>query len=176
MADSSWDNGGQPLPSRPGLPLWSKIAMGCGAAVLVLLATCVGGIAYLSQGGGKKVLGLALNQMGPEWADLQEVVDQLRTEEGSRALYGANPELAKTWATEAAFLEVAAGWRKDLPPRTELSPDLMQNQGLHINRALGGRVTIGWSPRSGRAIYVTFERARKAGDQSPRRVVELDVR
>ncbi len=176
MADSSWDNGGQGLPAKTGLPTWGKVLLGCGVVSLLVLGTCVGGIAYLAKGGGKKVMGFALNKLGPEWEDLQAVVDQLRSPAGSRALYAANPDLAKTWPTEEAFLEAAATWRKDLPAHTELSPDLMQNQGLQINRAMGGRVSIGWSPSKGRAVYVTFDRPRKAGDKGPRKVVELEVR
>ena len=183
MADSSWDNGGQGLPAKTGLPTWGKVLLGCGVVSLLVLGTCVGGIAYLGHrvkkdpdGFKNKVLGFALEKVRPEWDDFQTVVDQLRSPERSRALYAANPDLAKTWPTEAAFLEATSTWRKELPPRTELSTNLMEHQGLQINRVMGGKVSIGWSPRSGRAVYVTFDRPRKAGDRSPRKVVELEVR
>jgi hypothetical protein len=52
----------------------------------------------------------------------------------------------------------------------------MEHGGLRINREMGGQVSVGWSPRTGRAVYVTFERARRPGDTGPRRVVEVDVR
>jgi len=183
MADSSWDNSGQGLPAKTGLPTWGKVLLGCGVVSLLVLGTCVGGIAYLGHrvkkdpdGFKNKVLGFALEKVRPEWDDFQAVVDQLRSPEGSRALYAANPDLAKSWPTEAAFLEASSTWRKELPPRTELSPDLMEHQGLQINRVMGGKVSIGWSPRSGWAVYVTFDRPRKAGDKGPRKVVELEVR
>ena len=165
------------------MPTWGKVLLGCGVVALLGLATCVGGVAYLGHrvkndpdGFKNKVLGFALEKVRPDWDDLQAVVNQLRSPEGSRALYAANPDLAKTWPTEAAFLEAAASWGKDLPPQTDLSPDLMEHQRLHINHVMGGKVTIGWSPRGARAVYVTFDRPRKAGDKGPRRVVELDVR
>ena len=183
MADGSWDNGGHGVPAKPGMPLWGKIALGCGIAFLVVLVTCVGGVAYLGNrikkdpdGFKTKVMGFALEKVRPDWEDFRAVVEQLRSPEGSQALYAANPGLAKTWPTEAAFLEAASRWHKEVVSAPDLTPDLMAHQGLQINHDLGGKVTVGWSPKNGRAVYVTFEKARKAGDTGPRRVVELDVR
>jgi hypothetical protein len=183
MSDSSWDNGGHGVPAKAGMPLWGKIALGCGITFLVVMVTCFGIGAFVvnkakkdPEGFKKQVLGFALDQVKPDWEDFRAVVEQLRTPDGCRRLYAANPDLAKTWATEAQFLEAAAKWQKDLAPTPDLTPDLMEHQGLHINRDFGGKVTVGWSPRSGRPVYVTFERARRAGDSGPRRVVEVDVR
>jgi hypothetical protein len=183
MADSSWDNGGQAVPAKTGLPLWAKIGLGCGVAFLVVLATCVGGAAYLGsrikkdpEGFKNKVMGFALEKVRPDWEDFRAVVDQLRTPEGCRALYAANPGLAKTWATEAVFLDAAAKWQKDLAPTPDLTPDLMEHHGLRINHDFDGRVEVGWSPRPGRPVYITFAGPRKAGDRGPRPVVEVEVR
>ena len=183
MANSSWDNGGYGVPAKAGLPLWGKIALGCGVAFLVVLVTCVSGIAYVANRAKKdpdgfknKVMGFALDKVRPDWDDFRAVVEQLRTAEGCRALYAANPGLAKTWATESAFVAAASKWQKDLAPTPDLTTDLMEHQGLHINHDFGGKVTVGWSPKSGRAVYVTFDRGRKPGDKGPRQVVELDVR
>lgn len=182
MADSSWDNGGTGAPPRSGLPLWGKIALGCGISALVVLGTCVGGVAWLAHKGthdpeGLKqtVLGFALDRMKPEWNEFRAVIDQLRTVEGSRALYAANPDLARTWPTEADFLKAAAGWRPHLAPTPELTPDLMERQGLRIN-SHGGKMEVGWSPRDGRAVYVTFGPRPRAGEPGARRVLELEVR
>jgi hypothetical protein len=183
MADSAWDNGGRGVPARAGLPLWGKVLLGCGIVFLVILGTCVGGVAFVAnrftknpEGFAKKVVGLGLDKLRPDWADFQAVVEQLRSPEGCQALYAANPDLAKTWPTEAAFLEASSRWHKGVVSAPELTPDLMRNQGLQVNYELGKRVTVGWSPRSGRAVYVTFEGVRKPGDRGPRRVLELDVR
>ena len=183
MVDSSWDNSGQGAPAKTGLPLWGKIGLGCGVAFLILMGTCVGGAAFVRhrlqkdpEGFKNKVVGFALDKMKPDWDDFRAVVAQLRTPEGCRGLYAASPELAKTWPTEADFLAAAAKWQEELAPTPELTPDLMEHHGLHINRDFGGKVTVGWSPRPGPAVYVTFARARKRGETGPRQVVDLDVR
>lgn len=183
MADSSWDNGGHGVPAKAGLPLWGKIALGCGVVFLVVLVTCVGGVAFLAnkakkdpEGIKNAVLGFALDKMKPEWDEFRAVIDQLRTPEGCRALYAANPDLAKSWATEAEFLAAAEGWRPNLAPTPELTPELMERQGLRIHRGSGGRLEVGWSPKDGRAVYVTFEGPRSPAGAGHRRVVELEVR
>lgn len=183
MADGSWDNSGHGVPAKAGLPLWGKIALGCGLAFLVVVVTCVGAGAFFvnkikkdPEGFKNKVMGFALEKVRPDWEDFRAVVEQLRSPEGSQALYAANPGLAKTWPTEAAFLEAASRWHKEVVSAPDLTPDLMEHHGLQINHDFGGKVTVGWSPKSGRAVYVTFEKARKPGDTGPRRVVELDVR
>ena len=185
MADGSWDNGGHGVPAKAGMPLWGKIALGCGIAFLVVLVTCVGGLAYVQARYRKdpkafeqKAMAFAADAMNlrPDWEDFRVVVSQLRTPEGCRDLYAANPDLAKTWPTEAAFLEAASKWHKEIPPLPEFTPDMLKSQGLHINHEIGGKVEVGWVPRSGQAVTVTFERTRKPSDKSPRRVVELKVR
>ncbi|HJV48288.1 MAG TPA: hypothetical protein VJ549_03340 [Geothrix sp.] len=183
MADSSWDNGGHGQPLKPGLPLWGKIAIGCGVAFLIVLVTCVGGVAFVAnkikkdpEGFKQKAMNLVADKVRPDWEDFRAVVEQLRTPEGCRALYAANPALAKTWPTEAAFLEAASSWHKEIVSAPDLTPDLMERGGLQINREFGGSVRVGWSPKSGRAVYLTFESARKPGDKGPRRILELDVR
>jgi hypothetical protein len=149
----------------------------------VVLVTCVGaGALFINkfkkdpEGFKQKAMALVVDRVRPEWEDFRAVVEQLRTTEGCRALYAANPELAKTWATEAAFLEAASRWQKDVVSPPDLTPEVMERHGLHINKHLGGRVEVGWSPKEGRAVYVTFDRARLPGETGPRRVVALDVR
>jgi hypothetical protein len=183
MADASWDNGGQGAPTKTGLPLWGKITLGCGIAFLIVLVTCVGGVAYVANrfkkdpdGLAKKVMGLGMEKLRPDWEDFRTVVEQLRSPEGCQTLYAANPDLAKTWPTQEAFLEASSRWHKEVVSAPELSPDLATQQGLHVNYEFGKQVNIGWSPKSGRAVYVTFAGVRKPGDTSPRRVLELEVR
>jgi hypothetical protein len=183
MADGSWDNGGHGMPVKAGMPLWGKLLLGCGVVFLVGMVTCFGAGAFLvhsfkkdPDGLAKKVMGFGLEKLRPDWEDFQVVVEQLRSPEGCRALYAANPELAKTWPTQAAFLEASSRWHEEVVPAPALTPELMTRQGLRINYEGSRRVSIGWSPQPGRAVYVTFEGSRKAGDIGPRRVVELDVR
>lgn len=183
MADSSWNNEGHGLPTKPGLPLWGKIALGCGVAFLIVLVTCVGGVAFVAnkfkkdpEGFKRGAMNLVADKVRPDWDDFRAVVEQLRTPEGCQALYATNPALAKTWPTEKEFLEAASRWHKEVVSAPELSHDLMEHGGIQINREFHGSVRVGWSPKSGRSIYVTFETHRKAGDQGPRRITELDVR
>jgi hypothetical protein len=183
MPDSSWDNGGRGVPAKTGMPLWGKLLLGCGIVVLIGLVTCVGGVAFLAnrvkkdpEGFKQKAMSLVVDRVRPDWEDFRIVVEQLRTPEGCQALYAANPGLATTWPTEAAFLEVSSRWHKDVVSAPDLTPDLMEHGGLRVNHDLGGHVSVGWSPSAGRAIYVTFERARRPGDKGPRRVVEVEVR
>jgi hypothetical protein len=183
MADSSWDNGGQGVPTKTGLPLWGRIALGCGIAFLIALVTCVGAGAFFvnkikkdPEGFKQKAMNLVVDKVRPDWEDFRIVVEQLRTPEGCQALYAANPALAKTWPTESAFLDAASRWHKEVVSAPDLTPDVMEHGGLQIKRDFSGQVRVGWSPRSGRAVYITFESVRKPGDKGPRRVVELDVR
>ena len=183
MADSSWDNGGHAVPVKAGMPLWGKIALGCGIAFLIVFVTCVGTGAFFinklkkdPEGFKQKAMNVVADKMRPDWEDFRLVVEQLRSPEGCQALYAANPALAKTWPTEAAFLEAASRWHKEVVSAPDLSLDVLEHGGLQINRNFNGQVRVGWSPRSGRAIYVTFESVRKSSDKGPRRVVELDVR
>lgn len=184
MSDGSWDNGGHGLPAKAGMPLWGKIALGCGIAFLVVLVTCVGGVAYLGnrikkdpEGFKQRAMSAVADRLRPDWDDFRTVVEQLQTPEGCQALYRGNPGLAKTWPSEAAFLDASSRWHKEIVPApAELTFEVMEQGGLQINHTLGSQVKVGWSPKNGRAVYVTFEKARKAGDSGPRRVVELDVR
>lgn len=183
MADSSWDNRGQSIPGRTGMPLWGKIALGCGIAFLVVMVTCAGVGAFLvnkykkdPEGFKQRAMSVLADKMRPDWEDFRLVVEQLRSPEGCQALYAASPGLAKTWPTETAFLEAASRWHKEVVSAPDLTLDVMEHGGLQINRDFGGQVRVGWSPRSGRAVYVTFESVRKPGDKGPRRVAELEVR
>ena len=183
MVDSSWDNGGHGVPAKAGLPLWGKIALGCGIAFLIVLVTCMGVGAFFinkvkkdPEGFKQKAMNLVADKMRPDWEDFRLVVEQLRSPEGCQALYAANPGLAKTWPTETAFLEAASRWHKEVESAPDLTPDVMEHGRLQINRDFSGHVRVSWSPRSGRAVHVTFEGVRKPGDKGPRPVVEVDVR
>ena len=89
MVDSSWDNSGQGAPAKTGLPLWGKLGLGCGVALLILMGTCVGGAAFVRhklkqdpEGFKNKVMGFALDKMKPDWDDFRAVVAQRRTPDG----------------------------------------------------------------------------------------------
>ena len=117
MADSSWDNSGLPEPTR-GRGLGTKLALGCGAGVLLILLTCLGFTGYGLHKGAQ-----AADRV---WQQVATSVRQLRTDEGARALYRENPGLAESYPTEAAFLEAAATWRPKLAGVPEQRPDLKE--------------------------------------------------
>lgn len=183
MADGSWDNGGVGVPTKAGLPTWGKVLLGCGITALVVMVTCAGGLAYMANRVSKdpkafesKVKGWVLEQARPEWEDFRAVVAQLQSDAGSRALYAAQPALGQTWPTEQAFLQAAARWRKDLAPTPDLSPDLLEGDGLQLNKGMGGKVTLGWRPQKGRSVTVTFGPRLNPKDPAPRQILALEVR
>lgn len=106
MVDSGWDNGGMAPSKKKGMPVWGKVLAGCGVAVLLLLATCVGAVYW---GVGK-----VSEKADQAWAQMDQTVRSLRTEQGAKALYLANPGLANTYPTEEDFLKAAEGWRDKL--------------------------------------------------------------
>ncbi len=192
MADSSWDNGGYGKPTKVGMPTWAKVTIGgCGLLLLISLGTCAGGYLFLgsllkgiesqapkrdSGNLRRNVLGFAIDRIRPEWEDFRAVVEQLRTEQGCKALYAANPDLAATWPREADFLAAAKAWQPGLPPAPELTPELLQgHEGIQIKSQFGGKVRVDWRPKAGPSVSVTFDRSRKPGDTASRRVLEVEV-
>lgn len=180
MADASWDNSGAP-PEKKGMPLWAKITLGCGVAFLLVLGACVAGGMYIAhrakedpEGFKKQVMGFALDKIRPDWEDLRAVVDHLRTPEGCKTLYAANPALASTWPTEAAFMEATTVWQKDLSPMPELTTEVLEQGGFHMNKNFGGNVELAWRPKKGPEVMVTFEGPPRG--EAPRRILELKVR
>ncbi len=130
MADSGWDNGGMAPSKKKGMPVWGKVLAGCGVAVLLLLATCVGAVYW---GVGK-----VSQKADQAWAQMDQTVRSLRTEQGTKALYLANPGLADTYPNEEDFLKAAEGWRDKLgefPARRPSIKDLVEekNGGGHLN-------------------------------------------
>lgn len=182
MADGSWDNGGHGVPLKPGMPLWAKITLGCGIAFLIVLVTCVGGAAFLAnkfkkdpEGAKRWAMGIAIDKVRPDWEDFTHVVNQLRTPEGSQALYSANPELAKTWPQEADFLKEAESWRKNLPEAPPLGPELLDQNGVSLKQEWHGTTRIEWRPKDGPRVAVTFTGKRNPGNNEPRKVALVEV-
>ncbi len=183
MADGSWDNGGVGVPTKTGLPTWGKVLLGCGITAVVVMVTCAGGLAYVANRVSKdpkafesKVKGWVLEQARPEWEDFRTVVAQLHTDAACRSLYAAQPALADTWPTEQAFLTAAARWRKDLAPVPDLTPDLLDGDGLQLKKGMGGKVTLGWRPKKGPSVSVTFGLRPHPKDPAPRQILALEVR
>ena len=94
----------------------------------------------------------------------------------ARPSYAANPGLAKTWPTEAAFLEAASRWHKEVVSAPDLTRTSWSTAASRSTVISADRCAWAGARRSGRAVYVTFESVRKPGDKGPRRIAELDVR
>lgn len=139
MADSSWDDGGQPVEKKR-MGTGMKVMVGCGIASGLLLVTCVLGgtllqrtIAKDPQGFERKVEAWAEGFVKEDWARAQKVMESLQTDEGARKLYRENPALATLHGDEAAFLAKAKIWRPRLGP---LPADGLaaRDQSLDLNK------------------------------------------
>jgi len=138
MAEGSWDNSGAPLPKK-GMPLWGKITLGCcGGCALVfvlLMATCIGGVHWVSKHGVPEALDKAAGSafLDKAWGEMDRAVRGLKTEAGAKALYRANPGLAENYPTEEDFLQAAKEWRSNLgefpAERPSLGDLIMEKKG-----------------------------------------------
>ncbi len=151
MADSSWDNNGQPMQRKQGMSIWAKVALGCGVVFLLGMGGCVVLGATCT-----RAIGKAMD--GREWGQLQAAVQQLQTEEGCKALYQSNPDLKQAYPTEENFLQQAKIWRpklEPLPPQMpsvftgKISYNVQVNGGfrkveLGYTNGIGGKVTSRW--------------------------------
>lgn len=130
MVDSGWDNGGVAPRKNKGMPVWGKVLVGCGVAVLLLLGSCVG-VAWWG-------MGKLSEKADQAWAEMDQTVRSLKTEQGTKALYQANPGLADSYPNEEDFLKAAEGWRGKLgefPARRPSIRDLVEekNGAGHLN-------------------------------------------
>lgn len=151
MADSSWDNNGQPMQRKKGMSIWAKVALGCGVVFLLGMGGCVVLGATCARAIGKTI-------DGPEWGLLKEAVQQLQSDDGTKALYQANPDLWQAYPSEEAFLQQARTWRpklEPLPPHMpsvftgKISANVSMNGGfrkveLGYTNGIGGKVASRW--------------------------------
>ncbi len=155
MADSSWDNGGQPMQGKKGMSIWAKVALGCGVAVLLGLGGCVVLGATCARAIGKTM-------DGREWGQLKQAVQQLETDEGAKELYQSNPELAQVYPTEEGFLDQARKWRPKLEPLPPQMPSVFTGK-ISYNVAVNGgfrKVELGYTNGKGGRIASRWENGR----------------
>ena len=118
-----------------GRSLWTRLALGCGALLLVAVG-CVGGIGYALYWKGARVLDRS-------WKELRFTTERLRTVESTRALYRGNPRLSEIYPTEKEFMKKAEGWRPKLGRVPDEPPPLLsvlrdrQLLEVHENRSDG---------------------------------------
>ena len=174
--DGSWDNSGLP-PQKKAMPLWLKAILGCGLLMLLLLGGCVGGCYYLGHWASKDPKGFEQSMNGlvgqfvkEDWDEARRVMDQLRTDEGAKTLYTANPGLAGTYPTEALFLQAAKAWRPRLEPLPQTAPDL-DKQNLSYQNDLE-RTSLSFTNAKGARIRLVWTGSRKRGDRT---LVDISV-
>lgn len=117
VMDSGWDNGGGP-PPRPGLSVFGKVLIGCGAAALCFVLAIVV-LVWL-------VVSKTSSALDQGWAQMRQEVQSLQTEEGARRLYRDNPGLKDNYPTEEEFLKASAEWRSKLSQLPEKRPEIRQ--------------------------------------------------
>ncbi len=155
MADSSWDNGGQPAQRKQGMSIWAKVALGCGVIFLLGMGGCVVLGATCARAIGKTM-------DGREWGQLKEAVQQLQSDEGAKALYQANPELSQAYPTEDDFLEKARIWRPKLEPLPAEMPGVFTGK-ISYNVSINGgfrKVELGYTNGIGGKIASRWENGR----------------
>ena len=160
MTDSSWDNNGMSRPAKTGWPVWAKLLMGCGIVVALCVTACLGGIATCAN---------ALNQTASaEWTALRAIVQQLETDDGARAVYAANPDLAGRFPDAEAFLQKVRAWRPRLEPLPLEKPGITSGK-LDMN------VSINNGHRTASLIYKNGKGAHLAATWADGRLADISV-
>jgi hypothetical protein len=98
------------------------------------------------------------------WQAMRLAVELIRTDEGARAFYSANPGLKPRMPSEAAFLAKTRSWRPLLQPLPEAVPDL-EAHDLTLARK-SDALELGYRMGNGTRIFMRW-----AGD----RLVEIRV-
>lgn len=178
MAEGNWDNHAGGSSPKKGMPLWGKITLGCcgGCALLfvLLMATCIGGARWISKHGVPEAIDKAVGSafLDKAWDEMDRAVRGLKTEEGSRALYRANPGLVENYPTEEDFLKAAAEWRPNLgefPARRPHLRDLIQE------KKGGGHFSVNTQNSTTRIEYQIPEGGRLFLQLESERLVDLRV-
>lgn len=111
--DNSWDNSAASTPKGPGKFRGALVT----AAVIALSLVAFGAVWGLWFSNNQaRLLDAERERARPDWASAALIVEGLRTEAGTRALFQANPKLGAHFRSEQEFLEVAARWRPSLEP------------------------------------------------------------
>ena len=167
MTDGNWE--AEAPPVQKGMPTWAKISLGCcgGCALLfiILMATCVGGGLWVSKHGLPGVMDKAVGSafLDKTWADMDRAVTSLRTEQGTRALYLANPGLAEDYATVEDFLKEAEQWRPKLgefPRQRPTLGELMRDKkgsGHFSVSTENSRTRVDYQIPHGGRLYLVME-------------------
>jgi len=180
MADSNWDNESSTSPGK-GLSTVARVGLGCGIALILVTATCVGGCLYLGKQVKKdpkkfeqSVLGFVKQFIQEDWEDLRRIIDQLGTDEGCKELYRSAPGLLGDFPTEQEFLDTARKWRPALEPLPKDLPD-MDSHDFTYSSNFGGKVVIGMKLKNGTRVRLTWDGKRRKGVARVSQLVGIEV-
>jgi hypothetical protein len=119
MSSSDWNTY---TPAKRVTPIWGKLLIGCGIALLLIIGSCVSFTYWATHSGSDAIRGFVserFNQASEKpWNEMVSVLDALKTDESATKLYRDNQGLAVDYPTEAEFLKTAATWQTkviDLP-------------------------------------------------------------
>lgn len=111
-----------------------------------------------------KILEVERERAKPDWAAAALIVEGLRSEEGAKGIFRANPKLNGHFKSEIEFLAFAARWRPSLEPLPkEVPPMEEQNFGYRHGFGLGQTILSYKMPKG---LWVTFQWNGPAGSPS----------
>jgi hypothetical protein len=160
---------------------WLKVGLGCGIAALIALCTCVGGSFYLQhkikqdpQAFKQQIKGFVQKKIQDDWNFLGRAVEQVRTDEGAKAFYAANPKLVEQYPSEARFLEAVKGWRSELQPVPEAVPDLDSHDLQYTQGLRGGWLSYRFP--NGKHVRLAWDGPKSTSNPNGHQLVEFTVR
>ncbi len=116
--NETWNN---PAPEpRKGMPTWAKVLLGCGIVAVLAVAGCTALVAW----GCSKGMTYIQDQLREPYQVLVKELGAATTAEGMAAMYKAHPELARKFASEAAFTEELKRIQEKVGPLPETLPDM----------------------------------------------------
>jgi hypothetical protein len=141
--NSNWDTYSE--PPKKGMGVWAKVFVGCAAAVLLLLGSCVG-LAYWATHSGKEYVSAKMaGLMEVPWSKMVEVAEAIKTDEGTLKLYEENPRLTESYPSKDAFLEQARVWRSafsGLPTDPPIDIDLLGSSKIGFIKRQENKTTF----------------------------------
>ena len=181
MVDSSWNNDGSSRPAKSGMSTWLKIGLGCGIAALIVLCTCAGATIYLRQrikrdpqAFKQQIKGFVRAKIQDDWTFLRRAIEQIRTDEGAKAFYAANPKLSEQYPSEAQFLEAAKGWRPEIQSVPEAMPDLNSDDLQYTQNNRGGWLSYRFP--NGKHVRLAWDSPKSTGNPNSHLLIEFTVR
>lgn len=131
--------------SKKGIPLWGKLLLACGIAILLVIASCAGFVAWgINSGYFSK-------KLETQWNQMAEVIEAIKSDEGAARLYAENKGLKGNYPTEVEFNTYVDTWRTkvvDFPItvpnfRKLVESDISLNIGADKSKSLRYRLPDG---------------------------------